>query len=214
MPTQPADDATTARPAPARRARPRRSPDPRAVRSREAALAAARELLAEQGLAAVTHVTVAARSGVGRTTLYRHWPDVPALLRDALQPRIPVAGAPPTGNLRADLVQALSADRALLQDPVSERILRALIEGAGTDPGLARMVRELHDEGSEPIRAVLADAISTTALPAGLDIELAVEQLAGPLMFRRLIAGQPIDPGYVERVVDTFLLPYPDAAAR
>ncbi|MGV9821814.1 TetR family transcriptional regulator [Nocardia xishanensis] len=39
------------------------------MRSREAALAAARELLIEQGLAGLTHGAVAARSGISRATL-------------------------------------------------------------------------------------------------------------------------------------------------
>ncbi|MFE7278597.1 TetR family transcriptional regulator [Streptomyces sp. NPDC057623] len=44
---------------------------PRARRSREAALAAAIELLVEGGPELVTHAAVAERAGVGRATVYR-----------------------------------------------------------------------------------------------------------------------------------------------
>ena len=48
--------------------------DPRQARSRKAMLDAARELLAREGPAAVTHQRVARQAGVGRATVYRHWP--------------------------------------------------------------------------------------------------------------------------------------------
>ena len=63
------------------------SADPRAVRSREAMLAAARRLLAEEGLDAVTHQRVAQEAGVGRATVYRHWPRTDQLLLDAMLDR-------------------------------------------------------------------------------------------------------------------------------
>jgi AcrR family transcriptional regulator len=58
--------------------------DPRFVRSRESMLAAARELLQDEGPAAVTHQRVAQRAGVGRATVYRHWSQSGDLLQDAM----------------------------------------------------------------------------------------------------------------------------------
>jgi len=48
--------------------------DPRVVRTRRDVLAAAREVLLEEGWEGVTVSRVADRSGYARTTLYRHWP--------------------------------------------------------------------------------------------------------------------------------------------
>lgn len=184
---------------------PHRGPDPRAARSRAAALAAAQDLLVEQGWAAVTHVAVAARSGVGRTTLYRHWPEAAELIRDAIALRISGAHTSPTGDLREDLVQELDGLRKLLHDPVSETGLRAVIERAGVDPVFAELKESLYRAGSQVFRAVIEDAKFRTELPADLDTDLAIDQLAGPLMYRRLIAGRTFNPAYVRRVVDDFL---------
>src|SRR3569833_2034985 len=60
------------------------SQDPRAVRSRDAILAAARDLLRDHGPAAVTHQRVAERAGVGRATVYRHWSNPDQLLLAAM----------------------------------------------------------------------------------------------------------------------------------
>src|SRR5699024_8806266 len=52
--------------------------------SRDRALTSARDSLLEIGTRRTTMVEVARRSGVGRTTLYRHWKDVSALFADLL----------------------------------------------------------------------------------------------------------------------------------
>ena len=58
--------------------------DPRVERTRLSVLAAAAELMAEVGWGGVTIESVSARSGVARTTIYRHWPDRLALLANAM----------------------------------------------------------------------------------------------------------------------------------
>ncbi|MGH2870932.1 MAG: TetR/AcrR family transcriptional regulator, partial [Solirubrobacteraceae bacterium] len=59
--------------------------DPRVERSRMVILSAAVEELAETGYGRVTIQSVAARAGVGKSTIYRHWPDKLALIADAFE---------------------------------------------------------------------------------------------------------------------------------
>lgn len=56
----------------------------RTAGTRDRALTAARASILEIGATRTTMVEVARRSGVGRTTLYRHWPDITALFADLL----------------------------------------------------------------------------------------------------------------------------------
>src|SRR5271168_3505369 len=88
----------------AQRGRPRSQVADRAI------LTAAAELLADRGLAAMSIEEVAARAGVGKTTIYRRWPSKGLLALDAFvtsfreeQP------LPDTGTLRGDLLAALHA---------------------------------------------------------------------------------------------------------
>ncbi|MEV0684949.1 TetR/AcrR family transcriptional regulator [Nocardia sp. NPDC050378] len=182
-----------------------RPPDPRVERSRSSALASARELLVEQGLAGLTHGAVATRSGVSRATLYRHWPEPADLVRDAVAGHIAAVRPEPTGDLRADLLAALSVTHAMLHEPVMEQAMRIIIERAGVDPRFAEVKVSLHRSGTGALRTILADAIARAELPAGLDIDLAVDQLHGPLFFRRLVAHRTFDLDYVRRVVDEFV---------
>ena len=59
--------------------------DPRIERSRQLILHAALEELGDVGYGAFTVESVAARSGVAKSTIYRHWSDKLALIADAFQ---------------------------------------------------------------------------------------------------------------------------------
>src|SRR6516225_7610700 len=72
------------RPASAPADRPR-GVDPRVERSRRVVRQAALDELGEVGYGAFTIESVAARAGVGKSTIYRHWPDKLALIADAFE---------------------------------------------------------------------------------------------------------------------------------
>ncbi|WP_019926296.1 TetR/AcrR family transcriptional regulator [Nocardia sp. BMG111209] len=182
-----------------------RALDPRTVRSRDTALAAARELLIEQGLAGLTHGAVAARSGISRATLYRLWAEPADLVRAAITLHITLAQSQPTGDLRTDLLAELSASHAMLHEPADEQAMRVMIERAAVDPAFAEVKESLYRSGTRVTRTILADAVARGELPAGLDIDLAVDRLYGPMFFRRLVAHRTFDLGYVHDLVDDFL---------
>ncbi|CUU54082.1 DNA-binding transcriptional regulator, AcrR family [Parafrankia irregularis] len=179
--------------------------DPRVLRSRAAALAAARAILLEDGWEAVTHVAVATRSGVGRTTLYRHWPDTIALLRDVLREQMEIDHTVPTGVLRDDLTSELEVLRGQLHRPPLERTMRTMIERAPTHPAYGELKEFLYQEGSRVLGEIVRSGIARGELDARLDPSRAVDQLAGPLIYRRLLAGQTFTTTYVHDLVDDFL---------
>jgi AcrR family transcriptional regulator len=161
--------------------------------------------LVEQGWSAVTHVAVAALSGVGRTTLYRHWPDASSLLRDALAHHIAIAHTEPTGDLRADLLRELTASRAMLHEPSSLQAIRIVVERAAVDPAFAEMKDVLYRAGTSVLRGIVEAAQARGELSERLDSDLAVDQLFGPLFFRRLLANRPLPHDVVPEIVDAFL---------
>src|SRR4029077_16627067 len=123
---------------------------PRSQEADRAILTAAVELLAERGLAAMSIEEVAARAGVGKTTIYRRWPSKGLLALDAFvasfreeQP------LPDTGTLRGDLLSALHAwVRAVTETPMGP-MLPGLIAEAQHDPELRGAWR---DRVLEPLR--------------------------------------------------------------
>lgn len=179
--------------------------DPRVVRTREAVLGAALSVLLEEGWEQVTVGRVAERSGYGRATLYRHWPNRLDLLRDAIAEQTRLTHSVPTGDLRTDLVAELDAFRRALATTALGHMVIAIAHQARTDSSF----RELHDtmrtDGTSVLRAVLQHGGATGAGAADLDIELAVGMLVGPLMYRHLFDNESLTVDDIEVIVDSFL---------
>ncbi|MEW6475737.1 MAG: TetR/AcrR family transcriptional regulator [Actinomycetota bacterium] len=179
--------------------------DARVERTRAVVLAAARNLLLEEGWDAVTHLRVAAASGVARATVYRHWPSCADLLHDVLRREAEMSHSRPSGRLRPDLVAEADALRRQLGTPALAGVLAVLMERSLHDPELARVKRSVVAEISRVLRQCLRDGIADGDLPAALDVNLAVAQLLGPLLYRRLMSAERFNPAVVAAVVDSFL---------
>jgi AcrR family transcriptional regulator len=149
--------------------------------------------LAEAGYGGVTIEGVAARAGVAKSTIYRHWPDKLAMIADAFETfherMVPDFGDLPT----RDAVTVLAGHVAeIVVDSTFSRCIPALIEGAERDP----RVRAFHHRYSAERRSVLVDLIARGVergeLPAGLDPELATFALLGAIFYRRLMTERPM----------------------
>lgn len=184
---------------------PPRSPIPRGRRARERVLGAALEVLAEEGLQGFTMEAVAARSGASKATVYRHWTSRGALLVDAMDRSFQPFPTPATGELRSDLLELLARTEALLTHSPFPRLMAAFIDAAERDPALARLHVELTERRREPLRQVLVRGRERGELPADVDVEVAVDLLAGPAFYRRFVAHQPFRGDYAAAIVDAVL---------
>jgi AcrR family transcriptional regulator len=152
---------------------------PRDTTIDERALAAARELLATEGLAATTVQAVAHRSGVHASAIYRRWPTRADLLYDAAFADLPPGRVRPTGDLRQDLRRFLKAYVKTFETPVVRAALPALFggaarEGAGSPATWSHLsvrpqFRDLLDAAEPPIDSTVeADHVFDLALGAVL----------------------------------------------
>ena len=182
-----------------------RVPIPRGARAKERVLQAALEVLAEQGLPGFTIEAVAARSGASKATVYRHWTSRGTLLVDAMDRSFQPFPAPSTGRLRSDLIELLTRTEALLSEAPFPRLMAAFIDAAERDPALARLHVELTERRREPVRHVLSQGQDRGEIPRDVDLELAVDLLAGPAFYRRFIAHQPFGGDYAPAIVDAVL---------
>jgi AcrR family transcriptional regulator len=179
---------------------------PRSDRVRYEVLEAAADLVAEVGWERATVDEIAARSGVAKTTIYRHWPSKQALMAAAVRSCLEYAPTPNTGDLRADLVACFDG---MVQAGIGSRVSRmfaSLLDGAGRDANLDRMLRAYLADRSLPLRTVLQLAQGRGELAADLDLDLAATLLIGPLVYRKTILREPVPASYVEAIVDAGLV--------
>jgi AcrR family transcriptional regulator len=180
--------------------------DPRVDRTREAVLAAVRELLIDEGWEAVSQNRVAQRSGVGRSTVYRHWPDRNDLVREAMDFELRrTRDVVLTGCLRTDLIAALEAIRYEIVEREGSKFLAAMIARAEWDAGAQPVKKALVDRAIETLRTVIDAAIRDGELRQRQDPSLMLSQLVGPLVMRRLVTDESLDHDVVTHLVDDFL---------
>jgi AcrR family transcriptional regulator len=185
---------------------PEGATDARVERTRAAVLAAARRILLEEGWDALTHQSVAASSGVGRATIYRHWPSPADLLRDVIRREAEMSHTAPAGDLRRDLRRELEGLGRQLGDPAIAAVITVLFERSVHDPTLAEVKAAVVQEVSRTVRAILHHGVDTGDLPASLNFDRAVARLLGPLLYWRLATDRPVTRPVVADVVDTFLV--------
>src|SRR5262245_48555365 len=114
--------------------------DPRVERTRAVVLATAGELLLEGGTSHVTVDAIVSRSGVAKTTIYRHWPSRLELLRATFESLLPVAPPPEPGMTFREALEAmvLSIVEPMRAD-VWQRTIAALIGASLAEPEIARL---------------------------------------------------------------------------
>ena len=166
--------------------------DPRLGRTRAKALTAARQALFDLGFAEVTIEDISVRSGVSRSTLYRHWRTKEEILRDAFSD-VAVSAPSPGRDLTEELrhyAQAVvngmegSWGRAAatlattaLEDPEQRRVLRTFIDGYSRDIDvLLRRAIERGEPVAEPY-----------------DAERIADEIFAPLYYRYLFRQEPLD---------------------
>jgi AcrR family transcriptional regulator len=180
--------------------------DARLVRSRAAILEATGAILIEAGASAVTIEQVSERSGVAKTTIYRHFSSRSRLIFEAfeslLQSHLPAAGQGPIREQLVSLVRSLIA--ALTQAKWSPAV-PSLVEAGERDEELQQLIHDFLVVRMEPCREALREGIRQGQLAASLDVDTAVAVLAGPVFYRRLVSREPLNEEFAERVVDQFL---------
>jgi TetR/AcrR family transcriptional regulator of autoinduction and epiphytic fitness len=179
--------------------------DPRIERSRRVILHAALEELGEVGYGALTIEAVAARAGVGKSTIYRHWSRKADLVEDAFRTMKAGATVPATGTLRERLVGYLEQVAQIAEESMYSACMPALIDAAERDPQIREFHCRFSAERLGELVAVLDAAVKDGELPRATHTELLAQALIGPIVLRRLMFYEPFDAKQVPALVDQVL---------
>ena len=184
----------------------RRPGRPVEERPRQAAIEATLELIAEHGIRGLTTNAVAERAGISKATMYRRWRSKDELLIDAIAALVSEITVPDTGSTRADVLALMRGAVELYGGSIESRVMPSLVDAMSRDPELARTFRDgwlVARRGA--LRDVLARGVERGDLRADLDVELALDLLGGPIFYRLLITGGPIDDDLAEGVTELLL---------
>src|SRR3954454_11863244 len=147
---------------------------PRSEEARRKALAAATDLIVEKGVASLTMEEVAHRSGVAKTTIYRHWPERTALVLDTVRSCFDHVGTPDTGSLRGDLHAFFGGLVDADLSGTIGKLMPALVEAAGRDSEIEMLMARISVERQRPILDIVERAQARGELPPDLDPRVVV----------------------------------------
>jgi AcrR family transcriptional regulator len=190
---------------------------PKDARADRAILETTLELIAERGAHAFRTEDVAARAGVGKGAIYRRYRSKEELVTAAVAALVrEEIAVPDTGSTRGDLLALMREAVELYRSSLPGRLVPKLIGAMADNPELARAVRD----GFVAVRRsalseVLRRGVERGDLRSDLDLELALDVLGGPLFYRLLVTGGPLDEQLAESVADLILRGFaPDEPAR
>ena len=183
---------------------------PRVEGEREAQiLDAAVLLLGKVGYDRLTMDAVAAQAKASKATLYRRWSTKAALVVDAILRTKQALQAPEvdTGNLRDDLIATACGAGGLADDRTSH-IMAGVVTALHHDPEFAEEFRtRVVAPKMETTRQLFERARDRGEITADLDLDLLAPALAGIVLHRSFVLGQPVDEKTVALVVDEIIMP-------
>lgn len=186
------------------RNRPRKETDERVEKSKKSVLATTYELLTKAGLSGVSVDEVSRRSGVAKTTIYRHWPSRESLLMDACSQLSSKPQPPDTGSVKSDLETLAGAVAARLHQPWST-ILPSIIDAAERNKELDKLYAQIHAQMRGAFVTIIERAQQKGELPKSQDAKELVASLLGPLLYRRYFSREPLDEAFAKKVVERAL---------
>jgi AcrR family transcriptional regulator len=175
--------------------------DRRVQRSKDLVLAETYKLLSEGGIGGVSIDEVSRRSGVSKTTIYRHWPSRSALLLDACSKIGNEPVAPDTGSLKGDLSALLGDLAHELQTARWTSVVPSIIDAAERDSELAKLHATIQASFRKPFMAVIERWKKNGDLKASQDTSEVVASILGPFFYRRWFSGEKMDNRFVKTIL-------------
>lgn len=180
--------------------------DPRIAETQRLVKRAALDLIAETGFEGATVERIAERSGVSRTTIYRHWPDPAVLLLEAFDPPTPDQEPPaPSGDAAADITAYVRHVADRLADDRFAAALAAQLDKAQRDPKYRAAHLQYAVARNEHGVAIFRAGIESGQIARGVDAEHETDLILSYLVYQRIVKHRRPDDELVRTLTDGVL---------
>lgn len=180
--------------------------DPRVARSQAAVVRAATDLLVEGGPSAVTVDAIVGRSGVAKSTIYRHWASRDDILFAVLDECAPnILPPPPDVDFETGLRDLVRQFVEMSNDPEWTRIFPALLMLRAHEETVEHIQRRMEDKQEDALADILRRGVAEGKLRPDVDKEVVGAILLGPLVFAHLTGKLAVDQALADVAVDNAL---------
>jgi AcrR family transcriptional regulator len=170
---------------------------------RAAVLRAAGDVLAEQGFAHLDLGDLARRADVGKTTVYRRWGTVTAVVTDLLA-EMAAESVPrtETGTLLGDLRANARLVLTTLTDPRQGPLFKAVIAAATWDGTTALALAGFYATRIAEWAPCVTQAVARGEVPEGTDAGEVIRAVSAPLYYRLLTGAGALDEAAADRAAE------------
>lgn len=168
-------------------------------------LAAAADLVLIDGVHGFSIDEVARRSGVAKTTIYRHFPTRNELLIAAIDAATAVPKVPDTGSLRRDLLEFLAEILPIFADATLRAATFDVIAAAIRDPELRQIYMSMMGARLGALQSIYRRAVERGEIPATVDYQTAFEVIEGPFIVRAMTRPEGLADIDLDALVDRII---------
>lgn len=179
---------------------------PRSRAARRKVLDAAAETLFDVGVPSFTIDEVARRSGVAKTTIYRHFGDRNGLLVEAIDAAIESPTVPDHGTLRDDLLDFLAQVRPIFADDKLRAVTFEVSAAGIRDPELRARFGSMMAGRMRATYTIFSNAQRRGEIAPDLSHVEALEIMEGPFIVRSFGMPELIDDIELARLVERMLV--------
>ncbi|PZQ47699.1 MAG: TetR family transcriptional regulator [Micavibrio aeruginosavorus] len=175
---------------------------PRSEESRRAILDATRRLLTHMPVSKISIEAIAKKAGVGKTTIYRWWPNKQAVVMEAVFNQPGFQNFMPQSSVAFDGVKA-QIDKMVRQlTGKNGRIVAEIIgECQGDVEILKSLVKNFFQDRYNVLAYYVQKGKHDGQFRESVDVEVAIDVVLGPIIFR-LMSGQNLDDAFAKRLTD------------
>ncbi len=157
---------------------------PRSTQSHRAILQAALALLAEVGFDGMSIEAIAARAGVGKTTIYRRYSSKEELLADAIESVREEINIPNTGTLGGDIDVLIESSAQITLSPLGRKTVAMIISSASSSPQFAQIYwKKYLQPRRQAFEIVLERAKERNEVEESLEAGLVFDAMSGIMLY-------------------------------
>ena len=147
-------------------------------------LQATLELLGEVGFDRLSIEAIAARAGVGKTTIYRRYATKEELVADAIESIREEILLPDTGSLQSDLDALVQNAAQITLSPLGRQTVATIVSSAASNPQFARIYQKKYLEPRRKTFAIVLErAKARNEIPTDLDSDLVFDTMSAIMLY-------------------------------
>ncbi len=180
---------------------------PRSEKSRKAILNATNKLLLQTSVQELSIESIAKKAKVGKTTIYRWWPNKTAVVMDALANQPGMQTPLPTASSHKEAIE-MQLDKLvrLVDSSNGQTIAQLFSEAQASEISLKIFKDNLLEPLMDAIRYSIDEGQENGEFRDDITADLAIDMLCGPIFFRLMAHPEDID--------DEFRKVYPGEAIK